>query len=114
MSHVDTPTMTAVLASFAASVNPLGEKIIVLLLDNAGWHVSRELIVPDGLQLCFIPPYTPELSPTEPVMPLLREAVANQLLGTLPEVEQRLVDRCIYLQNQPQTIKGACGFRWAM
>jgi transposase len=106
--------MTAVLSGFAAIVNPLGDKIIVLLLDNAGWHVSRDLVVPEGIHLCFIPPYTPELSPAEPVMPLLREAVANQLLTTLPEVEKRIVDRCVYLQSQPQTVKGACGFKWAM
>jgi transposase len=113
MSHVDTSTMNAVLEAFAKTVNPFGDKIIILLLDNAGWHRSGDLHTPKGLRLFFIPPYSPELSPAEPLMPLLHEAVANQLLNTLPQVQRRLSRRCIFLQHQPQTVKAACGFNWA-
>lgn len=113
MSHVDTPTMNAVLDAFHKTVNPDNSKIIVVLLDNAGWHIAGDLEIPRNLYLYFILPYTPELSPAEPLMPLLHEAVANRLLATLPEVQERLAQRCIFLQQHPQTVKDACGFKWA-
>ena len=32
-----------------------------LILDRAGWHVSRRLAVPDNITLVPLPPYSPEL-----------------------------------------------------
>ena len=39
----------------------------VLLLDQAGWHRSAELIVPDNITIMPLPPRCPELNPPEPV-----------------------------------------------
>ena len=35
----------------------------VLLLDRAGWHQSRRLVVPDNITLLPLPPKSPELNP---------------------------------------------------
>jgi transposase len=35
------------------------------VLDQAGWHVAKELKVPRSIHLFPLPPYTPELSPAE-------------------------------------------------
>jgi transposase len=102
-----------VIKAFKASVDPLNQKIIVLLLDNAGWHSSKQLLVPDGLVLRFIPPYTPELSPAEGVMPLLHECVANGLFEELEAVEKVLDERCVFLRDHPELVLGRCGFSWA-
>jgi transposase len=40
-------------------------KQILLVLDGAGWHRSRELVVPGNIELFFLPPYSPELNPVE-------------------------------------------------
>ena len=45
----------------------------VLVLDRAGWHRSRDLVVPDNLTLVHLPPYSPELNPVETVWLYLRE-----------------------------------------
>ena len=40
----------------------------VLIMDQAGWHKSRRLKLPDGITVLLLPPYSPELNPTgEPV-----------------------------------------------
>ena len=39
------------LAAFAAAVGAREGKLIVLVLDNAGWHVSGDLVVPKGIEL---------------------------------------------------------------
>lgn len=113
MSHVDIPTMLVVLHQFVLAVNPDETKIILLLWDNAGWHTSPQLDLPPGLILYPIPPYTPELSPAEPLMPLLHETLANRPFTHLKQIEDRLVERCLYLQANPLMVKGACGFHWA-
>ena len=60
-STVDTDLLSAVLAAFAQAVGAGPDKLVVLVLDRAGWHVSEKLVVPDGIVLEFLPSYTPEL-----------------------------------------------------
>ncbi|MER3556284.1 MAG: hypothetical protein C4331_18615 [Meiothermus sp.] len=72
------------LEEFVRDVNLQGKKELVLILDNAGWPRTKGLRVPQGLRLVYPPAYTPELSPAEPVVPLLREAVAKAALGAGP------------------------------
>jgi transposase len=43
-----------------------------LLLDGAGWHTARDIVVPGNLSLIFLPPYSPELNPVERVWLFLR------------------------------------------
>ena len=44
----------------------------VLVLDQAGWHTSRKLQVPQNISLLPLPPYAPELNSTENVWAYLR------------------------------------------
>jgi hypothetical protein len=113
VSHVDVECMQAVLDEFKACVDPLNQKIIVLLLDNAGWHRSNRLVVAEGIVLKWIPAYTPELSPAEGLMPLLHECVANKCLERIEDVEAVLVERCAFLMGHPSVVKARCGFAWA-
>jgi hypothetical protein len=45
----------------------------VLLLDQAGWHMSAKLAVPANVTLVALPPKCPELNPTENVWRLMRD-----------------------------------------
>lgn len=105
--------MEVALQEFKQEVDPENQKIIVLLLDNAGWHSSKNLVVPEGIMLEFIPAYTPELSPAEGAMPLLHEAVANECFTNLEDVEKVLDERCVYLMSHPEIVQGRCGHDWA-
>jgi len=62
---VSNPLFEALLATFAAEARAGRDRIIVLVLDNAGWHGEANLTIPDGIRLLFLPPYTPELQPAE-------------------------------------------------
>ena len=51
-----------------------GEDVhVVLVLDGAGWHVSKKLRVPVSMTLLFLPPYSPELMPMERVWAWMRQ-----------------------------------------
>ena len=45
---------------------------VVLVLDQAGWHVAKTLRVPDNITLLHLPPYSPELNPIERVWAYLK------------------------------------------
>jgi hypothetical protein len=64
-SGINTAVISVALESFAAAVGAGSTKRIVLVLDQAGYHTSPQLQVPDGLHLVFLPPYSPELQPAE-------------------------------------------------
>jgi hypothetical protein len=56
---------SALLASFATEIGAGPNKHIILVLDGAGWHVSKDLEVPEGVELMFLPPYSPQIQPAE-------------------------------------------------
>ncbi len=44
-----------------------------LILDQAGWHTSKQLNVPDNITLLPLPPRSPELNPVENIWQFMRE-----------------------------------------
>ena len=111
-STVDTALFSAVLARFAAAIGAGPHKRILLVLDGAGWHVSADLVVPDGIRLVFLPPYSPELQPAEHLWPLTNEAVANQHFATLADLGRALATRCRVLTAQPDILRANTLFHW--
>jgi hypothetical protein len=106
--------MGLALDEFARWADPVGEMLLVALVDNAGWHVAKRLAVPPNVGLHRLPPCTPELQPAEPLWPLVREAVANRGFDDLGAMEPVLMDRCRWLIGHPEVERGAVGFRWAV
>ena len=61
----NTEAMNLHLAEIATEVAP--GKHAVLVLDQAGWHLSARLAVPGNVTLIVLPPKCPELNPAENV-----------------------------------------------
>ena len=91
---VSKPFFAALLALFAREAGAGRERIVVLGLDNAGWHTAPNLVVPDGIRPVYLPRYSPELQPAERLWPVLDEPLANRYFGTLAELEQVVTERC--------------------
>lgn len=104
--------MQLALETFVQQVNPDNHKLIILLLDQAGWHSTNRLLVPQGIILYPLPAYTPQLNPTECIWPLLRERLANRVWDDLDTLEAVLAERCLWLMHNPQVVQGATGFDW--
>jgi len=71
---VNTAMMNIFLRLFAASL-PIPE--VLLVVDGAGWHRARDLQVPPGIQVLYLPPYSPELNPVERLWRWLRRQVGR-------------------------------------
>jgi DDE superfamily endonuclease len=106
--------MGEALAAFATWADPTGEKTLVVLVDNAGGHTAKRLVVPANVRLHPLPPCTPELQPAERLWPLVREAVANRTFDHLVGLAAKLRRRCDYLADHPEIVRGAVGFHWAI
>lgn len=61
--YVNTVTMNAFLAILDRERKP--DEHFVLIMDQAGWHKSRGLRLPEGITVLLLPPYSPELNPVE-------------------------------------------------
>lgn len=114
LPRVKVERMAEALEAFAAHADPGGGKILVVVLDNAGWHRAKRLAVPGNVRLHFLPPCTPELQPVEPFWALVREAVANDTFDRLADLKRRVVRRCKRLAVDLATVKGVVGFHWAV
>jgi len=66
---------------------------ILLICDNAGWHKSKDLAVPDNITIAHIPPYTPEMNPVEQVWEEIKEKnFANRVFDSLQKVSDKLCE----------------------
>jgi transposase len=111
------PTVNAwafseVLGHFARLRGSGEGKLLLVVLDRAGWHVSRRVEVPEGVGLVFLPPYSPELQPVERVWPLVDAAVANRYFRDLEEMMEVVAERCRVLAQDPETLRRHTLFHW--
>lgn len=109
---VSTPVFAAELEAFARAVGAGPDKEIVLVLDQAGWHTSPQLCVPEHVHLLFLPPYSPELQPAEHLWPFTNAALVNAPFADLEALEDAQMARCTVLQERRALIRSATLFPW--
>jgi putative transposase len=79
--------------------------------DNASWHKSKGLKIPDNIYLFYLPAYTPEMNPIEPVWKEIRkDGFKNTLFKTLNCVVDKLSDSLVGLSKN--VLKSVCGRDW--
>ena len=63
----------------------------VLVLDRAGWHKAKRLVIPSNVTLVWLPPYSPQLNPVERLWLFLRERhLSHRLLDTYDAIVEAL------------------------
>ena len=65
----------------------------LMVMDGAGWHSSNDLEIPENVSFLLLPPYSPELNPTELIWRLLRQRkLSNRLYPTIDDLEATVDD----------------------
>ena len=73
----------------------LGSREAIVVMDCAGWHKSKALIIPWNIQIMHLPPYSPELNPVEKLWQHLKSnTIKNRVYDTLDELEDAVCE-CI-------------------
>ena len=100
------------LNEFAKEVGAGKDKRVVLVVDQAGWHTGKEVEVPEGIHLEFLPSGSPELQPAERLWVLTNEGVAKRLFEEIEQIEEALMERCVQLLDQCESIRALTNYHW--
>jgi transposase len=100
------------LQHFAKQLNLGSNRKVILLIDGAGFHRSKNLKIPDGIHLHCLPPYSPELQPVEQLWPFSHECHANKKFETIEDLEETLSKRCMWLTENKEIVTGITNFHW--
>ena len=59
----------------------------IIILDQAGWHTTQNLEVPDNITLMPLPPRSPELNPVENLWQFMRDNwISNRIFSSYEEI----------------------------
>ncbi len=112
MPWCDTEAMQAHLNEISAMVAP--DAHAVLILDQAGWHISGNLAVPENITLLPLPPRSPELNPVENIWQFLRENwLSNRVFKGYEEIVAHCCEAWNELMDQPWRIRSIGHREWA-
>jgi len=75
----------------------------IVVIDNAGFHSTKNIDVPDNIYLLRIPPYNPELNPCEQVWQYIKNRFKNQRFESMEELKKWLHETVINMSKE--TIK---------
>ena len=112
LPRVNVEWFNEALKEFAQQVGAGATKQILLVIDGAGWHRSDKVIVPEGIHLELLPPYSPELQPAERLWSLADEPLVNRCFDELDELEDILEARCRTLLDMQEEIRALTHYHW--
>lgn len=79
--NMNTDSMSGFLAQISQRYT---DEFIIMVLDGASSHKSKDLKVPKNVSLVLLPPYSPELNPAEQIWNTLRrDYFANRVFDSL-------------------------------
>ena len=110
MPFANTESMNIFLSEFS---NKYKDYRIILSMDRAGWHKSKELLKPENIRFLFIPPYSPELNPVEHIWDYIREKFFNN--HVFKKLDYIVDDLCIalnHLNSVKDEMKSLTLFHW--
>lgn len=112
LPRCDTLAMQWHLDEIASQVRPGAHA--VLMLDQAGWHTTHKLTVPDNITILPLPPRSPELNPVENIWQFIRQ---NWLSNRVFESYDQIIALCCHAWNklidQPWKIISIGRRQWA-
>jgi hypothetical protein len=77
------------------------------VIDNAGFHSTKNIEVPQNIVLLRIPPYNPELNPCEQVWQYIKNRFKNQRFESMKSLKEWLSE--MVCEMKPETIKSITG-----
>ena len=78
-----------------------------MVIDNARFHSTKNIKIPDNIHLLNIPPYTPELNPCEQVWKYIKDRYKNKCFKNLEQIKEWLSN--FVSEMDIETIKSIVG-----
>ena len=84
----------------------------VFIIDNAGIHKAKRLIIPENIRFIFLPPYSPELNPVEKFWQYIKADIKGKIFSDPAEMKNYAAD--ILKKCSAETIKSLTGFSYIL
>jgi transposase-like protein len=92
LPYINTDSMQLYLDELAKEI----DEEIIIIMDGAGWHKSKELVIPQNIQVIYLPPYSPELNPVERLWLYIKKStIYNKIYETLEELEETVLSHLL-------------------
>jgi hypothetical protein len=89
------------------------DRHILMFVDQASYHTSRKLTIPDNMELFPLLAHSPELNPVEVLWNYIRSHYfKNEWFESIKDVSHRLLLAFCDLSSLPDVIKSLAGWNW--
>ena len=85
---------------------------VMVVIDNAPSHRGKAIHAIDGLTLIHLPPYSPELNPTERFFEEMRRETACRVFDGLAPLEERISRAVNRWADDTPAMKQLLGYGW--
>lgn len=111
MPEVSTKVMQIFLDEFAKTI-PADEHA-VMVADQASWHTTPDLKIPDNVTMVPLPPYSPQLNPPERVWEYLKEKFLSfRLLDDYDAIVEATAIAWNRLRGEAGRLTTLTGYPW--
>lgn len=86
------------------------EELKIIVIDNAAFHSTKDIDLPENIVLMPIPPYCPELNPAEKVWQWMKDKIAMKIYDTLDILENKMEDLINDLEGE--LVKSITGYEF--
>lgn len=105
----DTEMFNVYLDMLGRQIGP--DRHVILVLDQAGWHLAKNLNVPANITLHHLPAYSPELNAIERLWLWIKDhELSNRIYQTQSHLWQAGMQA--WLTLTPEPIKSVCRTDW--
>ncbi len=103
MPKLNTHCMNVFLDQFSKQT----KKNTLIVMDQAAWHKSKNLILPDNIKIMLLPPYSPELNTVERLWLYMKtKLIKNKVYDSLEQLHNAVSSFLINLNTR--TVKNIC------
>ncbi len=106
-SHVNKEFFVKYLIDFS-NENP--KELKILIVDNAAFHSTKDINLPENIILLRIPPYCPELNPAEKIWQWMKDQIAMKIYDSIKDLGQKINELIEELENR--LIKSITGYEF--
>ncbi len=112
MPWCDISAMAAHLAEISKAVDPGAHAVVIV--DQAGWHMSPKLTIPDNITLLPLPSRSPELNPVENIWQFMRDNwLSNRIFQSYADIVALCCEAWNKLIERPWKITSIGMREWA-
>ncbi len=89
------------------------DEFIVMVVDGASSHKSKDLKIPKNVSLLLLPPYSPELNPAEQIWNILRrDYFANRVFDSLDAATEQAERGLTNMTTNKSAIRQLTNWPW--